>query len=55
MNKQLENKIGHQGRELAALRDKVTRLEKHCLELQHQDAEYKYANDQAFRILGGVK
>ena len=55
MNKQLQNKQGHQNRELAALRDKVARLEKHCLELQHQNAEYKHANDKAFRILGGVK
>ena len=55
MNKQLENKIGHQAREIAALTDKVARLQKHCLELQHQNAEYKHANDKAFRILGGVK
>ena len=55
MNKQLESKIGQQKREIAALTDRVKRLEKRCLELQHQNAEYKHANDKAFRILGGVK
>ena len=55
MNKQLESKIGQQKREIAALTDRLKRLEKRCLELQHQNAEYKHANDKAFRILGGVK
>lgn len=42
-------------RRIAELEDRVERLQKHCLELQHQNAEYKHANNQAFRILGGVK
>ena len=55
MNKQLENKIGQQKREIAALTDRVRRLEKRCLELQHENAELRHANDKDFRILGGVK
>ncbi len=42
-------------RRIAELEDKVKRLEKHCLELQHQNAEYKHANNRAFSILGGVR
>lgn len=42
-------------RRIAELEDRVKRLERQCLELQHQNAEYRRANDKAFRILGGVK
>lgn len=42
-------------RRIAELEDRVARLQKHCLELQHQNAKYKYANNRAFSILGGVK
>lgn len=54
MNKQLENKIGHQKREIAALTDRVKRLERKCLELQHQNAEYRHAHNKAFGILREV-
>ena len=51
MNKQLQDKLGHQKRENRALKDRVRRLEAKCLELQHVNAELRHANRVAFEAL----
>jgi len=58
MNQQQADKIGRLKRENKTLtrqklaaEDKAARLEKHCLELQHENAELRHAHKQAFAIL----
>lgn len=41
-------------RRIAELQDRVKRLERQCLELQHQNAEYRHAHNKCFGILREV-
>jgi len=38
-------------RQLAEAQDRIKRLERKCLELQHKNAELRHAHKQAFAIL----
>ena len=38
-------------RELAVLKDRIARLTKQCLDMQHENASLKHTNKQAFEIL----
>ena len=38
-------------RKLAEALDRIKRLERQCLELQHENSELKHAHKQAFAIL----
>lgn len=41
-------------RRIVELKDRVKRLERKCLELQHQNAEYRHAHNKAFSVLREV-
>jgi len=38
-------------RQLAEAQDRIKRLERQCLELQHENAEIRHSHKQAFAIL----
>ena len=44
-------KITKEQRTIAAHLDRIRRLEKRCLELQHENAELRHAHKKAFAIL----